>query len=285
MLPEIFGNVNLVRLCNADKEIVRLIAMNRFASRGEIGRNLIGLKEGYNLYRRLRHLQRIGLIELLTGDGETTLGYRLTRRGVKFARRNRFVPGDAAHSRPAFKTQFDHDQIVNEARQILSTSPIVANFIAESELRSRITKSRVSTARGIDHEWKVPDAMFTLSTSRGSMTTALEVELTQKAKARYSKIVAALLTSKSFEFVFFVCKDECLKTLIRHQIAKARATNALVRASNRSNGIYFCTLADLRQHGLNAVWEGEDTRFSINDLASAKRESLIPSVKTEVSQV
>jgi DNA-binding PadR family transcriptional regulator len=259
--------------------------MNRFASRGEIGRNLIGLKEGYNLYRRLRHLQRIGLIELLTGDGETTLGYRLTRRGVKFARRNRFLAGDAVHTRPAFKTQFDHDQIVNEAKQILSTSPIVTNFIAESELRSRIGKSRVSATRGVDHEWKVPDAMFTLSTSRGSMTTALEVELTQKAKARYSKIVATLLTSKSFEFVFFICRDEKLKALIRNQIAKARATNALVRASNRSNGIYFCKLTDLRTKGLDAVWEGEDTRFSINELASAKRESLIPAVKTEVSQV
>jgi hypothetical protein len=285
VLPETLCNVNHVRLCTADREIVRLIAMNRFASRGEIGRNLIGLKEGYNLYRRLRHLQRIGLIELLTGDGETTLGYRLTRRGVKFARRNRFLAGDAVHTRPAFKTQFDHDQIVNEAKQILSTSPIVTNFIAESELRSRIGKSRVSATRGVDHEWKVPDAMFTLSTSRGSMTTALEVELTQKAKARYSKIVATLLTSKSFEFVFFICRDEKLKALIRNQIAKARATNALVRASNRSNGIYFCKLTDLRTKGLDAVWEGEDTRFSINELASAKRESLIPAVKTEVSQV
>lgn len=285
MPPDFFGDVNFVRLCTADREIVRIIAMNRFASRGEIGRNLIGLKAGYNLYRRLRHLQRIGLIELLTGDGETTLGYRLTRRGVKFARKNRFLAGDAVHSRPAFKTQFDHDQIVNEARQILSTSPIVTNFIAESELRSRIGKSRVSAMRGADHEWKVPDAMFTLSTSRGSMTTALEVELTQKAKARYARIVGTLLTSKSFEFVFFVCKDENLKTLIRNQITKARATNALVRASNRSNGIYFCTLTDLRKNGLDAVWEGEDTRFSINDLAAVKCESVIPAVKTEVSQV
>lgn len=256
-----------LRLCTVDSEIVRIVATNRFANLDDFKRNLPGLHTGYNLYRRLRHLQRIELIEPLIGDGDVQLGYRLTKKGMKFAKKNSFLRSATVQSRPAFRTQFDHDQIVNEARHILSASPIVSELISESELRSRIGK-RLATTTAADHEWKVPDALFTLLTTRGPMTTALEVELTQKAKARYSKIVATLLTSKSFQFVFFICKDDRLATLIRNHIADARAKNALVRASKRSNGIYFCTLNDFRENCLDAIWDGEQNRFSINDLAT-----------------
>lgn len=254
-------------LCSADNEIIRTLAANRFASSSELRARLVGASEQYNLRRRIRYLQKIKLVEPLIGDGGNRLGYRLSVKGLLYARRMKFAKPDVTHSRPAFRSQFDHDQVVNEVRALLSSSSIICDFISETELRSKAGAARVSKSKEQAHEWKVPDAMFTLHTAKGVRTAALEVELTQKAKARYSKIFAALITSRQFHFVFIVCKDEKLQAVIRQALADARATNVLVRVSNRSNGIYFCTLDSLRADRLDAPWTGEDKSFTLTELA------------------
>lgn len=270
-------------LCKVDLEIMRFIALNRFAHYKDLERKLTSLPTGYNLFRRLRHLRQADLIEPLVGDGGARLGYRLSKRGIEYAKKKLIANDVVLQSRPAFRTQFDHDRIVIEAREILSLSEIVRDFVSETELRSRIVKDWRSVQNEADRDWKVPDAIFRLSTPRGLMTTALEVELTQKAKARYEKIVQALLTSRMFHLVFILCKDEKLIGLIRNEIAEARATNPFVRASNRSNGIYFCTLQILREQKLDAHWAGEDKRFSLNELATEMNKESSGEIKQQVS--
>ena len=270
-------------LCKVDREIIRIIATNRFAHHKDLERRLKDLPAGYNLFRRTRHLRNVELIESLIGDGDTRLGFRLTRKGIDFAKAFLFTNGNVLQSRPTFKTQFDHDRIVNEVREILSASPIISNFVSEIELRSAIGKDWRNTKNKSERDWKVPDALFSLRTSKGVMTTALEVELTQKAKTRYSKIIQALLTSRKFHLIFVLCKDEKLLTIIRNEVHEARVSNALVRASNRSNGIYFCTLDKLRNLGLDAPWEGEENRFSISEISSNLSEEPEKESKPQVS--
>lgn len=259
---------SLRKLCSADTEILRTLAVNRFASSAEILARLTGVSEQYNLRRRVRYLRKLKLIEPLIGDGGNRLGFRLTARGVHFATEMEFTKADVDLSRPHFRSQFDHDQIVNEVRGILSCSPIIHDFRSEIELRSQSGIARAANAREQEHEWKVPDAMFSLRTVDGVRSVALEVELTQKAKARYSKIFAALVTSRQFHFVFIVCKDEKLMTTVRNALNDTRATNVMVRVSNRRNGIYFCTLDSLRAGRLDATWRGEETAFTLSELAS-----------------
>ena len=98
------------------------------------------------------------------------------------------------------------------------------------------------------------------------MRIALEVELSQKAKPRYSKIMQAVLISRQFEIVFFLCKDEKLLSLIRKEVAEARTRNPMVRASQRNNGVYSSTLEVLRTLKLNAPWSGEENRFTIREI-------------------
>lgn len=270
-------------LCKVDQEIVRFIALNRFAHYKDLERKLSDLSVGYNLFRRLRHLREADFIESLIGDGGAKLGYRLSKKGIEYAKKELIANDVVLQSRPAFRTQFDHDRIVIEAREILSHSEIVRDFVSEIELRSKIVKDWRNVQNEVDRAWKVPDAIFRLSTQRGMMTTALEVELTQKAKARYEKIVQALLTSRMFHLVFILCKDEKLATLIRNEIAEARAANPFVRASNRSNGIYFCTLQTLRDQKLDAHWEGEDKRFSLNEIAAELNKESREEIKPQVS--
>lgn len=270
-------------LCKIDQEIIRIIATRRFSHHKDLERILNGLPTGYNLYRRTRHLKNVGLVESLIGDGEISLGYRLTRKGIELAKKSAFASDGVLQSRPVFRTQFDHDRIVNEAREILSASPIIRDFVSEVELRSRFGREWRISQNKSERDWKVPDALFTLRTTNGVMTTALEVELSQKAKARYAKIVQALLTSKKFHLVFILCKTERLMHLIRNEVIEARTSNPVVRASNRSNGIYFCTLANLRELGLDAPWEGENSRFSIKDIMLKLGLKLAPEGKPQVS--
>ena len=155
-------------------------------------------------------------------------------------------------------------------RDILIASGIISNFVSEAELRSQIAASTVHGPETQSHDWKVPDGMFSLVTKLGVSKVALEVELTQKAKARYAEIVQALLTTKQFNFVFFVCGSEKLEKLLSDAVASARSSNAYVKASDRSNGIYFCQLDKLRELRLNAPWCGESRTFTINDLMTGK---------------
>jgi hypothetical protein len=256
------------KICSIDLDIVRILAIDRFATRRDIVRRLEEKPDIRRIQRRLRYLQKIGLIEPLVGDGDSRLGYRLSGYGKYIAARQNLAPMTVLQSRPAFKSQFDHDQIVNEVRDILIPSAIVSGFVSEAELRSQ-SGGTIGGSTGSDsHEWKVPDAMFTLRTRGGEVTVALEVELSQKAKARYSKIVQALLTSRRFQFVFVVCRNTKLQELMVHAISSARESNALVRASNRSNGIYFCQLDALRLNRLDAPWRGETKTFTINELTN-----------------
>lgn len=270
-------------LCKVDQNIIRIVALNRFAHYKDLERMLTDLPSGYNLFRRLRHLRRIDLIEPLIGDGGAKLGYRLSKKGIEFAKRTLLTNEIVLQSRPAFRTQFDHDRVVMETRNILSQSEIIRDFVSETELRSKIGRDWRSFHDGIERDWKVPDALFTIRTTQGFRTAALEVELTQKAKARYGKIVQALLTARMFHFVFVLCKDEKLRDLIRNEVAEARATNPFVRASSRSNGIYFSTLSALRELKLDAPWEGEDRRFTLNEVAARWTANSEPETKQEVS--
>lgn len=270
-------------LCKVDKEIIQIIATNRFANHGDLVRVMKGLPPGYNLCRRIRHLRNVGLIESLIGDGGVKLAYRLTRKGIVYAKKSLFANDIILQSRPAFRTQFDHDRIVNEVREILSPSPIVRDFVSEVELRSKIGGEWRVVRNTSEHDWKVPDALFSLRTTKGIMTVALEVELTQKAKARYTKIIQALLTSRKFHLVFFLCKNENLITLIRNEVAYVRRSNSIVRSSNRSNGIYFCSLDEVRSLGLDAPWDGENSRFSLNEISHTLEKEAVNESKPVVS--
>lgn len=248
------------------------MASDRFASRKDLVERLSEKPDFYRLRRRIRYLQKLGLIEPLVGDATNRLGYRLSKYGKRVALRGELAPRSKLQSRPSFRSQFDHDQVVNEVRDILTSSTFISQFISESELRSKIGFANSRGGDSKSSDWKVPDGQFSLRIESGEATVALEVELTRKAKARYSKIFEALLTSKQFKFVFIVCGDEKIEELLVRSLESARATNAFVKASERSNGIYFSQFEKLRRLGLEALWSGEGRTFSINELTNTQAE-------------
>lgn len=263
----------LPSLCGVDAEIIRYLASNRFAKQSDLIEAIDRVSASYNMPRAIRRLKNYGLIETLLGDANTHLGYRLTRKGLLYAKRKLLVPDELLKSRPAFRSQYDHDRIVNEARRILSESSVVGDFVTEVELRGRHGKSHPIAMTGQDREWKVPDAIFTLTTKSSRLRVALEVELSQKAKARYQKIMKALLLSRQFEIVFFLCKDERILNILRNEVRETREQNPAVKLSSRSNGIYFTTLDLLRSMKTDAPWSGEESRFTLREIETSLMKS------------
>lgn len=256
----------MIRLCSTDSDIVRYLAENRFGTRSDLISAISTLSEKSNMNRTLGRLRSYGMIEVMSGDSNCHLGYRLTKKGLLFARDNLLVSPELLRSRPSFRSQYDHDRIVAEARRVLCSSPVVSDFKTELELRSKLGREKFQLTNDQEREWKVPDGLFTLKTKKGSMRVALEIELSQKSKARYQKIIKSILIARKFEIVFFLCRNSKLMELISKEVSESRRTNPIVRASNRSNGIYFCTLDMLRNNGNDAHWCGEKNRFSISEI-------------------
>ncbi len=254
------------KLCTTDSAIIRYLAENRFGTRTDLINSIASLSEKSNMNRILGRLKSNGLIEVMLGDSDCHLGYRLTKKGLSFSQANLSIPPELLRSRPSFRSQYDHDRVVAEARRILSASTAVSDFKSELELRSKLGRRSFQFSYRKEREWKVPDGLFTLTTKKGPMRVALEVELSQKAKARYQKIMRAILVSREFEIIFFLCRDSHLADLISKEVTEARQTNPVVKASDRSNGIYFCTMELLRKDGNDALWCGEKSRFSINQI-------------------
>jgi hypothetical protein len=261
-------------LCDVDREIVRIIALNRFSTAKDLKRSIANLPPNYNINRRLISLKTVGILEALIGDSGKPLGCRLTKAGLRFARQALQIPDALVRSRPSFKTQYDHDRIVNDARRILTGSSAVRNFLTELELRTALGKDWRAGSTSQAREWKVPDGLFSLETKNGTLRVALEVELSQKARARYAKIMRALITSRSFDVVFFLCRDEKLAQVIRSELNRARASDSFVKVSNRNNGFYFAKLDELREHGLDAPWAGETNRFTLREIEAGWRAQL-----------
>ena len=253
-------------LCTTDSAIVRYLAENRFGTRSDLINAISTLSEKSNMNRTLGRLKTYGLIEGMSGDSNCHLGYRLTKKGLAFAEANLSVPQELLRSRPSFRSQYDHDRVVAEARRILCNSSAIGDFKTEVELRSALGRETFRPSSEQEREWKVPDGLFTLVTKKGPMRVALEVELSQKSKARYQKIMKSVLVSRQFEIVFFLCRDSKLADLISKEVSTSRRTNSTVQASSRSNGIYFCTLDMLRKNGNDALWCGEKSRFSITEV-------------------
>lgn len=259
----------LPSLCIIDMEIVRYLALNRFGKQADLFASINRITPSYNLPRTIRRLKNYGLIEPLLGDANVHLGYRLTKKGLLFADKRLLIPEAALKARPAFRSQYDHDRVVNEARHILCGSQAVSDFVTEAELRAELGRRWNNVPSGSNRDWKVPDAIFKLTTKRGTLRIGLEVELSQKAKARYEKILKTVLISRQFEIVFFLCKNEKLLQLIRREVAEVRAKNATVKLSQRSNGIYFTTLDSLRTLKNDAPWSGEESRFTIREIEAS----------------
>ncbi|MGE0632169.1 MAG: hypothetical protein AB7O96_07155, partial [Pseudobdellovibrionaceae bacterium] len=147
-------------------------------------------------YRRLGILKKMGLIENVLGDQGVGLGYRISRLGQKvLAESGNEI--ETAVNRRTYKTQFEHDQLLIDIRRILEKSPVIREFKTEAEVKNELLGGSKGPV-----DWKtaptIPDGTFVYEVPGQRLRVALELEITQKSRARYFKILRSHLLNKTW---------------------------------------------------------------------------------------
>ncbi len=254
------------RLTGRDQDILRLLAEHGCVSADRIKVqfwNSNPLARAH--YRRLAILKRAGLVENVFGDRAITIGYRLTKRGREVLQLL-FPEQSVSFVRRAYKTSFEHDQLLIDVQRIFQASPVVKEFETESELRRRI-----EPVKSGDSLWKesraIPDALFTFETPNQRIKVAVELELTLKSARRYARIFRHHLLSKEWNLVFYIIKDRRLLMPLREKLEKAKREDSYVRVSKAINGIYFCELGKFLSNGLETPFSNGKEEISLDKIA------------------
>lgn len=220
-------------------------------------------------YRRLGILKKMGLIENVLGDQGVGLGYRISRLGLKVLTESGNEI-ETAVNRRSYKTQFEHDQLLIDIRRILETSPVVCEFRTEAEVKTELIGGRKGPI-----DWKtaptIPDGTFIYEVPDQRLRVALELELTQKSRARYFKILRSHLLNKTWNMAFYVLRDQELLTHVLALVEEVKREDASVRVAKRVNGVYCCALEEFLKDGLSAQFTEGKKKISLDELAKNAR--------------
>lgn len=216
-------------------------------------------------YRRIAILKKLGLVENVFGDGGITIGYRLSRTGTRFLRR---LPEakKLAINRRSYQTQFNHDQLLIDARSILESSPLVKDFRMEAEIRRQLV-TKESKMRHWENLPIVPDGAFTLAIPGQEQGAALELELTLKKRSRYTRIFRNHLLSRRWNLVFYIAKNAEMQRQLMASLAEVKAKDVEVQVAKKINGIYFCTLDQFLTRRLAAPFTNGREEISLEEIA------------------
>jgi len=216
-------------------------------------------------YRRLAVLRRRKLIENVLGDRSMTIGYRLTKIGKRMLA-DLTENQNAPVIRRAYKTQFEHDQLLIDLRQIFQASPLVKEFKTESELRREFLRDRLMPINW-ESRPTIPDATFVFEVPGRSMRVAVELELTAKLKKRYARIFKNHLLSKDWKLVIYIVKDASFQGRLMKTLFEVKDRDVQVRLAKTVNGIYFCDLENFLSNRLAVTLTNGKREISLEQIA------------------
>jgi len=255
-----------IRITDRDRKIFAAIAENRFLTAKEIGERFWPTTKSKHHHERLRLFTRLRYLEHLLGDNSTRLGFRLADKGIAELHSEELKSKALANRSFSYKSTFDHDKLLTRIRAIFETSPLVSNYLSEHEVRSLLAVRYGREEEKGEKGYKVPDALFSLRTPRGTRTVALELELSTKSVERYRKIFRELLTSSDFDVVFFITKSDDMTSNLSRLLDEVRENDMAVRSALRKHRFYFVSLEEFLNKRLEACFEGTERVFSLSAL-------------------
>lgn len=255
-------------LQSRDKAILRFIASNRFATSRAIADAFWDGNGNWNHYRRLRKLRHCGYLETLMGDRGTRIGFRVTRKGLNLLRRDGIEIPVTHGIDCRYRTTLYHDETLITIRSLFCKSASITDYLAEHEVSSLLAKKYgyVDTA---GYGYKIPDALFKLTTTKNVYRVALELEIAKKTNARYEKLLKQLSFSADWDIVFFIVEREQTIAKLKFILAELRSKDLATEVSKIRNATYFIRLADFLRDGISAQFEGEGHTVSIRQFEAA----------------
>lgn len=216
-------------------------------------------------YRRIGVLKKHRFIENVRGDGGITIGYRLTKKGKRYLLIGASIDPQSV-LRKSYRTDFEHDQLLIDLRNVFRESPLVDNFKTEAEVRTEILSAKTNLIH-----WEstptIPDATFVFKAPGYQMCVAVELELTAKVKRRYARIFRNHLLSKNWQMVVYIVKDTNFQAKLMKILSDVKERDVQVRLASEINGIYFCSLSEFLEKQLDAKLTNGKREVSLSQIA------------------
>ena len=208
---------------------------------------------------------KLGLINKIVGDsGE--LGVKLSELGLKVLKKYYPEAGNLSLFNRAYKSQFEHDTILQQVTQVFDQSPAVIQIETEKQLLSKLYRKSIFK-KNSNERLKVPDALLLIETPSGLKWAAIELELTRKSTNRYYNIIQDHLISDKWDLIFYIVKDQSLRDLISKNHQYCKQNNPRVRLKDKVNGLYFVDLKDLQSNKERAIFESDEDSFTLESLS------------------
>ena len=116
-----------------------------------------------------------------------------------------------------------HDEYLMELVLYLKTAGVISQYWTEQELK--MDRHLALRVLGGDPD-KIPDLVFDLSTDRGPIRVAVEVEKTRKSRKRYRMASLGYRRLRGIELLLFGVVDSSLESAIRQEFGDLSAASA-----------------------------------------------------------
>lgn len=253
------------RLTKRDVEILTFFGEHGFSTAKWLCEKFWSGKNIHHVYRRMRMLKGLKLIEPIYNDSNRPLGYRLAKKGLSLLRKAT-LPSDSKEHRAAFDSNFKHDEALIGISLVMKSLRGVSQYEVENVVRKKLVQ-RYGKYESKREGFKVPDALFVLQTKNSSVRVALELERVTKSAAYRARTLRRLIISDDFDLVFIIVSNAKSLKLYHNTVRELREKDVYIKVSHKDNGVYFATLEDLMRDRENCTFTGEGKSFRLCELS------------------
>jgi hypothetical protein len=256
------------RMTETDIEIIKMISESGVQSYENLKATVLKDYSKSQSWKIPKRLVKQGWLLESYGDRSTFLGWRLNTRDYKTRNWISQMLGTHVKRAPIYRTNFDHDQMLDRIIRSLRKAKVVEGFTPEHVLR-RETAQRywyMSDLEKRDRAIAVPDAILDLNIKGRSIKVALELEASRKSKKRIYDKLEHYLIHPELPFTFYVIKGKQLLEDFQSTYRLVLEKSLRVKLGPKMNGIYFSELQNILDNGPDAKFQGLDNDISLNSL-------------------
>jgi hypothetical protein len=243
-----------------DKQLLASLSKYGILSSGQIRELFFGSVRHTTMMRRLRILEKEGVILRAMGMPDSESAWYLGMEGAKA-----IGAGDAV--RYTNQNIVHHEVTLSAVRLVLESIGLGEDFTTETELRKEYEWDRndPKNARRV-----IPDGIFVANRNKRPHTVALEIELQPKNHARLHRIFTEYAMMSAVARVFYIVNSSGVANLIMDQWNK-------VQRYDDSPDLYWCYLAELKtKKDLTRVFNADGLQAPLGMIFDCKKSLLSP---------
>jgi hypothetical protein len=185
---------NLKHLTDRDFKILETIDSYGLLSTSQVRKLFFSHASKRTMLKRLQILNEKGFVRPVTGLSRGERAWCITKRSS-------LLLGSQGFIKTVNKNTLYHDIKINDLRLSLDDTGYSSHWTNGHSLLSRASAETNPYDRD---ETVIPDSLFLLNTRQGIKSVALELELSKKAKYRYTRVFRKYFLKKEVHWLWYV---------------------------------------------------------------------------------